>query len=88
MTSNLSGGPPLPAEVIATIALQVAIIEQTYPAWRVERLILANGHPGGWRATRHVKLSEAELDAGRVQWIISEDHIGLVMRLAAQDAIA
>lgn len=79
---------PLPAEVAVAMDRQVPIIEQAYPAWRVEWLTLPTGAPGGWRATRHAPLGPAELAAGLVAWIVAPDHVDLLMRLAAQDAIA
>lgn len=82
MSSNLSGGALTLAEQ------QLAALASTYPAWRIRRVTREDGTFGGWWATRHVALTDAERAAGLVPSIARADAVSLSMELAVQDEIA
>jgi hypothetical protein len=88
MTSNLSGGASVTDELTALIEQQLAVLNQTYPAWRITRVRRSDGTPGGWWATRHKALTDDQRAAGLVPSIARGDAVALVMELAVQDEIA
>ncbi|WP_250563581.1 hypothetical protein [Sphaerisporangium fuscum] len=78
----------LPHEVVEAIERQVAVLESTYPAWKIARLYDKYGAPGGWVAVRHAPLDPAEMKAGLVAMVEANDHVALVAKLSGQDVIA
>ncbi len=80
--------PPVPKEIDVLVEQQLAVLGQTYPAWRITRVRRPDGTPGGWWATRYTPLTQAQRAAGLVPSIARGDAIALVMELAVQDEIA
>ncbi|MFC7382844.1 hypothetical protein [Sphaerisporangium rhizosphaerae] len=87
-TSAPVADPPVPDEVMQEVLRSLALLEQTYPAWRFWRLTASNGTPGGWKAVRRIPLTHAQRVAGLISIIERGDVPGLVMALAVQDEIA
>jgi hypothetical protein len=61
---------------------QLAVLAQTYPAWRIVRA------SGGWWANRLRPLTAAQRTAGLVPSIARADAVALSSALSAQDGIA
>ncbi|MEV7967448.1 hypothetical protein AB0O34_15905 [Sphaerisporangium sp. NPDC088356] len=80
--------PPVPRELDVLVEQQLAVLSQTYPAWRITRVRRPDGTPGGWWATRYAPLTPAQRATGLVASIARGDAIALVMELAVQDEIA
>ncbi|MCW2876166.1 MAG: hypothetical protein JWQ95_266 [Sphaerisporangium sp.] len=67
---------------------QLAVLTQTYPAWRISRMTNTQGRFGGWWATRYAPLTEDQRAAGLVPSIARWDALTLSMELAVQDEAA
>ncbi|MEV7966307.1 hypothetical protein AB0O34_10030 [Sphaerisporangium sp. NPDC088356] len=77
-----------PETRLARRAHQLAVLTQTYPAWRISRVTNSRGRFGGWWATRHRPLTDEQRAAGLVPSIARGDAVALGMELAVQDEIA
>ncbi|MFC7382515.1 DUF397 domain-containing protein [Sphaerisporangium rhizosphaerae] len=80
--------PALPQELHDVIERQIAVLEQTYPAWRIRRVFRTDGTPGGWYATRLSPPTHAQRCAGLLPGLARPDAMSLVTALAVQDEIA
>jgi hypothetical protein len=67
---------------------QLAVLNQTYPAWRITRPLRGDGTSMGWWAFRRRPLTRGQRAAGLVPSIARRDVVSLVMELAVQDEIA
>ncbi|GII72975.1 hypothetical protein Sme01_54510 [Sphaerisporangium melleum] len=74
-------------KIIAMVRRQAELLEQTYPAWKIEPMCDAEGIPRGWKATRLVPLTHSEQVSGLISDIARDDVPDLVMALAVQDEI-
>ncbi|WP_189162146.1 hypothetical protein, partial [Sphaerisporangium melleum] len=73
--------------IIAMVRRQAELLEQTYPAWKIEPTCDAEGIPRGWKATRLVPLTHSERVSGLIGHITRDDVPDLVRALAVQDEI-
>jgi hypothetical protein len=77
-----------PETRVARRERQLAVLTQTYPAWRIARVRNTQGRFGGWWATRQTPLTDAQRASGLVPSIARGDAVALAMELAVQDEIA